>query len=141
MGILVGILCRIIMTFGIVIAKPVLTHSPIIMATTVRLLAANLTLGAAIIVSPQRKTLRTLFIPSKNWKFTLPASVLGAYLAMVLWIGGYKYIHASIAGILNQTATIFAIILAAILLKESFTKRKLVAVVLAMVGIVFVTLG
>ena len=42
---------------------------------------------------------------------------------------------------MNQTSTIFAIILAAIFLKERLTGRKLLAVTLAMAGVVVVTLG
>ena len=57
-------------------------------------------------------------------------------------MAGFKYAEkAAIAGILNQTSVIFAIILAALLLKESFTERKAVAVVLAMGGVVLVMLG
>ena len=40
--------------------------------------------------------------------------------------------------ILNQSASIFALILAALILKEAFTKRKFVAVALALAGIVLV---
>jgi len=128
------------MAFGIVIAKPVLNNSSLIWATTIRLLAANVTLAGIILISSHRRTLVKMFIPSKDWKLTLPGSILGAYLAMMLWIAGYKYTQASIASILGQTVTIFAIILAAIFLKEEFTPRKLLATILAMTGILMVTL-
>jgi len=72
---------------------------------------------------------------------SIPGSVLGGYVALTLWIAGYKYTDASVASILNRTNTIFAMILAAIFLKEAFTRRKIVAVILAMGGIALVFLG
>ena len=46
----------------------------------------------------------------------MPASVIGNYLSMFLWILGFKYALASRAAILNQTHTIFLLILATLLL-------------------------
>ena len=69
----------------------------------------------------------------------MPASVLGAYLAMIFWIAGFKYTKASTAGILNQTSVVFALILATVILKEPFTRRKLASVILAMAGVLLIT--
>ena len=78
--------------------------------------------------------------PAPVWKYCVPASVLGSYLAMIFWVAGFAYAEkAGRAAILNQTATIFAIILATVILKESFTRRKFVAVSLALLGVVLVT--
>ena len=60
-------------------------------------------------------------------------------MAMVFWIAAFKYTYASVAAILSQTTAIISLILAALILKEPLTKRKLVAVVLAMIGITLVT--
>lgn len=128
-----------LMAFGIVIAKPVLNDFPLLWATMLRLIAGTLILALVISASAKRKELWLAFKPSAVWRFSLPGAVLGAYLAMIFWIGGFKYTHASIAGILNQTSVIFAIILAAVFLKESFGPRKAVAVTFAMAGVVLVT--
>jgi drug/metabolite transporter (DMT)-like permease len=58
---------------------------------------------------------------------------------MVCWIGGLKYTKVGVATILNQSSTIYVLILAAIFLKEPFTRRKLVASLVALAGIVLVT--
>jgi drug/metabolite transporter (DMT)-like permease len=63
---------------------------------------------------------------------------VGNYLAMLLWIGGFKYNSASVASILNQTATLFTVVLAVVFLGEKLTGRKLVAVALGFVGSVLV---
>ena len=53
-------------------------------------------------------------------------------------MGGFKYTHASVAAILNQTSVIFALILATLILKEEFTWRKVVAATLALSGVVMI---
>jgi drug/metabolite transporter (DMT)-like permease len=129
------------MGFGIVLAKPVLEEFPLFWATLIRLLAGTLALAVITVALPERKELWSVFRPSRAWRFSVPAAVLGMYLALLLWIAGFKYTLASLAGILNQTSVIFAIILASIFLKEKFTQRKLIAVVLALGGVVLVTLS
>ena len=140
-GILLGILAIVLMAFGIVLAKPVLDDFPLIWATTLRLSVGTVVLALIALGSPRRKVYWAAMRPSAIWKISLPASVLGTYFAMVFWVGGFKYTDASVAGILNQTSIIFAIILAAMILKEKFTKRKFVAVTLAFSGVVIVFLA
>ncbi|UCE60121.1 MAG: DMT family transporter [Phycisphaerales bacterium] len=142
LGILLGALSMALVTLAIVIAKPVLDlyDFPLIPAVILRLLAGTFVLMLFVSASPTRKEHWSVFIPSADWKVSLPASVLGAYLAQIFWIAGFKYAKASIAGVLSQTTIIFAIILAAWMLKERFTRRKLAAVVLACAGVVTLTL-
>jgi drug/metabolite transporter (DMT)-like permease len=56
-----------------------------------------------------------------------------------VWIAGMKHTQASIASALNQMSTIFIFVLAAIFLKEKVTRTKLLAVVLAMLGALLVS--
>ncbi len=141
-GILLAILALAAMAVGIVMAKPVLdvNRFPLIWATTLRLIPGTIVLALLALASSSRKQLWSVFRPSPVWKFSLPGSILGTYMAMVFWIGGFKYAKASIAAILNQTTVIFALILAAAFLKEPFTRRKLIAVVLSVIGTAVVTL-
>ncbi|MHC4943993.1 MAG: DMT family transporter [Planctomycetota bacterium] len=137
-GIVIGVVNMALMGLGIVIAKPVLEYFPIIWATTIRLAAGSAALFIIVLALPQRKALLAAFRPSKDWKMAVPGSILGAYLACILWIGGFKYTYASVASVLNQTSTVLSILLAVIILKETFTRRKFLAMVLAMAGIVLV---
>ena len=141
LGMFLGAISMALMAFGIVIAKPVLTGSefPLIWAAFLRLLAGTATLAVVVAASPKRKEFFSVFKPSRIWWYSLPASVLGAYLAMILWIAGFKYTKASTAGILNQTSVVFALILATVILKEPFTRRKLASVILAMAGVLLIT--
>jgi drug/metabolite transporter (DMT)-like permease len=129
-----------LMALGVVVAKPVLDRSPVLWASTVRLVAGVTTLALWTLVSPKHRYVWSSLKPSASWKIAVPAAFLGAYLSMILWIGGIKYTHASIAAILNQTSAVFVLPFAAFILKEPVSARKLVAVALAIAGAALVTL-
>lgn len=139
-GILIGGCAIGMMAGAIVIAKPTLEGFPLIWATMVRMIAGTLPLLAWGLLTSRRAVIAA-FHPNRAWKFAVPASFLGAYVSMILWIAGFKHTQAGIAGVLNQTSTIFAIILAAVFLKERLTRRKVLAVLLAIGGVVIVSFG
>lgn len=143
-GLIRGILWKvgsvIALALGVVIAKPVLERSPILWATTVRQLGALAVLLVVALASPQRGTYLRTFRPRRVWRFTLPATVLGSYVSLMLWLAGMKYTQAGTAAILNQTSTIFILVFATIFLREALTRRKFIAAGLAICGILLVTL-
>ena len=140
LGVVWGVLAMIALALGIVIAKPVLDHAPVLWATAIRQVGCLLVMGPIALVSPRRREFLSVFRPSRRWRVSLPAAVLGSYLALILWIAGMKYTKVGVAAILNQSSTVYVLILAAIFLHEPFTRRKLVASALAVTGIVLVTL-
>ncbi|MBI4718485.1 MAG: DMT family transporter [Planctomycetes bacterium] len=142
-GFALGALAMAMMALGIVLAKPILDGQqfPIIWATTIRLLAGTVVLAVFAAASPQRAEYWSVFRPAPVWKTSVPAAILGTYVSMILWVAGFKYAKAGVAGILNQTCTVFAIVLATLLLKEAFTARKLLALFLALGGVMLVTFG
>ncbi len=121
---------------GIVFAKPVLQkpECPLLWATMLRLVAGTIPLAMWGLASPSRATTIRLFKPSHVWRVAIPGSILGGYLAMLFWVAGFKYANASVAAMINQTSVVFALIFAALILKEAFTRRKFVAVVFALSG-------
>jgi drug/metabolite transporter (DMT)-like permease len=140
-GMLLAPLAVALMAFGIVITKPFLRDLTVLGATTVRMAAGSVVLAVLALVSRERKAHWAVFRPSPSWRFALPASVLGNYVSMLFWVAGFTYTYASVAGILNQTSVIFSIVLAAVFLEEPLSARKVVAVVLALLGVVVVTFG
>lgn len=140
-GIIVGATSAVLMGLGVAIAKPALAHSPVLWATALRLAVATLALAAMSPFVGGGKKTWACFRPSSAWKVTVPASVVGAYLAMVLWIAGIKYTTASVASILNQTSVIWILPFAALMLGEKITMRKMIAVAIALAGVVLVTLA
>jgi drug/metabolite transporter (DMT)-like permease len=140
-GSLYGLGSMATVAVGIVIAKPVLNHSPVLWATTMRQIGALIVLVPGALVVPSRVKIFSLFRPALNWKYSVPGTLLGSYFALIFWVAGMKYTSAGPAAILNQTSSIYILIFASIFLKEPFTVRKVIASVLAIAGIVMVTLG
>jgi len=140
-GIVLATVSVALMALGVVLAKPVLDRSPVLWSTAVRLVAGVAALVALTVVSPQRRTLWSTLIPNRSWRVAIPAAVLGAYLAMIVWVAGMKYTQASTASILNQTSAVFVLPIAAVVLHEAVTARKLAAVAMAVAGVVLVTLA
>jgi drug/metabolite transporter (DMT)-like permease len=129
------------MALSVAIAKPVLDRSPVLWATAVRLVAGVVAMMLLTAVSPRRRYLWGILKPSRAWRTAVPGAILGAYLAMIVWVAGMKYTQASTASILNQTSAVFVLPLAAVFLHERITLRKMAAVVLALAGVVLVTLS
>jgi len=140
-GVLIGAAGMAALSLGIVVAKPVLDHSPVLWATTIRQFGALAVIVPAALLSPDRRRHLAAFRPHRAWRFSLTGTVLGSYLALMLWIAGMKYTQAGAAAILNQTSTIYVLLLASLLLHEPLTRRKLAAAALAVAGIVMVTVG
>ena len=133
-GIVLGILAMFFVALGIVMVKPVLGAVSLFWATLVRLVGGTVGVGLAVpFLRDRRKILQPLLVKA-NWKAMVPASFLGSYLSLILWMGGMKFTQASVAAVLNQLNTIFIVIIAAIFLKERLTGWKIAAVILAFIG-------
>ncbi len=139
-GIGVGLFATLIMSGALVMIKPILNQTPLLTTIGFRFLVANL--GLMIVVGLQKKpaqVLRPLW-GMQNFKDLLPSAFFGCYLSMILWIAGVKYTTASVAAILNQTSTVFIIVLAVIFLKEKITLKLVASSILATAGVLLTTL-
>ncbi|MEZ4264858.1 MAG: DMT family transporter [Myxococcota bacterium] len=140
-GVSLGILAATLMATGVVLAKPALGRSDLVEATLVRLL------GGVVVqllwILPRRDRARILGIlrPQRVWRTLMPASVMGAYVAMLLWLGGMKYTDASVASVLNQLTVVFTLILARIFLGEHLSGRRMGGAAVAIAGAVIIVLG
>ncbi|MEZ4742962.1 MAG: DMT family transporter [Bdellovibrionota bacterium] len=111
-GVLLGALAVVLMAIGVVLMKPILRNLPVLFTTEVRLISGFSVLLLLSVFSKKKTKLKESFLTAENKKIIFLGAFLGAYLAMIFWIAGFKYTTASIAAILNQTSTIFIIILA-----------------------------
>lgn len=133
-GLLFGAIAVSLIAGSIIMIKPLLEQTSVLWASFVRLLAGVVGLVVLAVIHPERRVIFGVLKPSAVWKIALPASVVGNYLAMLAWLAGFKYTLVSVAAILNQLATIFTFILAAMFLKEPVTLPRLIAIVLAVIG-------
>lgn len=135
-GMLYGVGAMATISFGIVLAKPVLTHTDVVWATTIRQIGALIALLAVALLRPDRRGQFIAFRPARCWRFTVPGTVAGSYFSLMLWIAGMKYAETGTAAILNQSSTFFILVAASLVLKERFTRRKALSALLAVSGVI-----
>ncbi len=140
-GFLYGTGAMIAMGISVVVMKPVIDKAPILWVTEVRLISGTIALSILLYLNKDKKEILASLIKKANYKYALPATILGSFIAMIMWISAFKLTDMNSAAILNQTNTIFIIVFATIFLKEKFTLRKAVATTLGIIGSVIVLLG
>jgi drug/metabolite transporter (DMT)-like permease len=135
LGLLLGAGSVALMAVAIVLVKRILETQPLIWMVGLRL--AGGVAGLLILFAWRRESP----LPARaerariRWPTVLLGAFVGQYLSMVLWLGGYKYAPASVAAILNETTSIFIVVLAALFLHEPLNRRKLLGVALTLSGV------
>lgn len=133
-GILLGIAAIALMAIAIVMIKRVLEAQPLLWISFIRMLAACIGLAVLAGLRGQLRRLdpRALRV---SWPLLLAAAGIGQGLSTVFWLASNKYADASIAAILTETASVFIVLLAWLLLSEPLTRRSIAGCTLAMLGV------
>jgi drug/metabolite transporter (DMT)-like permease len=137
-GVVLGLSGIVAMAVGVMLAKRVLERSSLVDVTLVRLVAGVSSQLVWIALVPSERSAFAAFRPSAAWRTLVPASVLSAYVSMLLWLGGFKWASASTAAVLNQMSTVFTIVLARLVLGEPLTRRRALGGLMAVSGAVIV---
>jgi len=135
-GILLASASVFLTAAGVVAMKPILANTGFFWMVSLRMLAG--VIGMLIFLGIRRQLLttsRSIINGEHRWRYIILASVFGSYLAMLFWLGAFKYADASVASVLNETANIFIVLMAWLFLKEDLTKRKMVGVSLTFGGV------
>jgi drug/metabolite transporter (DMT)-like permease len=129
-----ALLAVALMACSIVLVKRVLEAQPLLWVTGLRMAGA---IAAMAMIAAGRGELAQLRpqAPGLPWLKLGIAAFIGQFLAMVLWLAGYKFTLASVAAVLNETASIFILLLAAVWLKEPLTRRAVAGVLLTFGGV------
>jgi len=145
-GILLNIIAIAMMAFAIILMKPVLNKFQGDVGKQLWFAGFRLLPGFVIplIIFVFKSRNSNLIKPFKNkniWPYLFTAAFFSTYLGISSWIIGMSLTKASTASILNQSATIFILIFARIFLNEPFTKRRVFAILIAMIGAYLVFIG
>ena len=89
-GSLLGVLGVACMAVGVVVAKPALERGSLVEVTIIRLVAGVAVQFVWIAVIRSKWSVLRVFLPAPVWRTLVPASFLGCYLAMLLWLGGAR---------------------------------------------------
>ena len=135
-GMILGVAGILGLVIGLLIIKEVLNRSDVAWVTTVRLFFAFLGMLVITLCHPKRKRYLNEIMPSASWKWAVPASITGSYLALLSWVAGMKYTLVSLAAIINQLSTVMIFVLAAVFLREKITIRRSISTALAITGAV-----
>ena len=129
-----ALLSIVLMAVSVVMVKRTLEAQPLLWVTGLRMLGA---LAVMLAIAAWRGEVSRLAPPAGGmpWGRLLLAAFVGQFLAMVLWLAGYKFTLASVAAILNETASVFILLLAAFWLKEPLTRRSILGVGLTLGGV------
>ncbi len=139
-GVLIGMGAIALMAIAIVMVKRILEEQPLLWITLLRLAGA---VGGLLLIAawPAMRRHRAFDARQVPWHRLVLAALIGQGLSMVFWLGGYKYTSASVAAILNESASVFLVILAALWLREPLGRRGVVGVLLTFSGIACMLLG
>ena len=139
MGIVFGILANFLTAYSVLMVRPIMENNSIIVIALYRfgigLIASIIVIliknGYSIVISNFKYGLKD--------KYVLLGSILGTYLSVIFWLAGYKYTLAGRAAIYNQLSTVLIVLWARIFLNDPLDQRKIIGVVLAIIGAVLVS--
>ncbi len=141
-GIALGTLAMVLMGAAIVGVKPILARYDVLTSTTLRLAGGTVPLWCfGLLHARGRTTLRSVVTPSKAWRTLIPSALLSTYVALLLWIAGFKYGEPSTVAVLNQTSTVFTVVLAVVVLREHLSRARAIAVAIGFAGALLVVSG
>ena len=135
-GIVYGVAAIFLMAVGVVMVKEILETRPFVWVVEIRLLGGLVGMLVVILLRRQWSEVRNSFRQPHPWSMTLTASFLGGYLAMVLWLAGYKLLSASVASIYNEAQGSFIVLFAWLILGEAINSRKIAGLALTLAGVV-----
>jgi len=133
-GVLISVFAILALAIGITIIKPVLADKSLFWVATLRLFAGSVSSLVILAFSPKPLQRWQTLVSSDRRPMLILASFMATYVSTLFWLSGFKLGNASIASVLNQTSTLFTVVLAALVLKEKLTRRKILACILAISG-------
>lgn len=136
-NVLTAALSILLMAASIIMVKRVLEQHSVLWISTLRIgggIAGLLLLGGLGRLR-QASQEPTATITRASWVLLIAAALIGQFLSMLLWLYGYKYTTASVAAVLNESASVFIVLFAWLLLGEAITRRRLLGIALAFAGV------
>lgn len=134
-GAIYGVAAMFLMAVGIVMVKEILETRPFLWTVELRLAGGVAGMLVFMVLPGRWQRVRHRFRQPQPWGTVIAASFLAAYLALIMWLAGYKLIDASIASALNETTGAFIVLLAWLMLGEQVSRRKLAGVSLTLAGV------
>lgn len=140
-GLILGAVAALGQGGGIVMAKVGMGDVNVLAASCLRLGAATVGLAVIGLLAGRLGRLRKLACDRPALKRTMPAILLGTYLALFLMMAGIAYAPAAIAAVLLATPPIFSLFIEAYVDKQPVTLNGLAGTLLAVIGVAVLSAG
>lgn len=130
-----------LMAVGIVIVKEILETRPFLWTVEIRLVGGVAGMLAVVAVRHGWASLAAEMRRPQPWGSILVGGFLGTYVAMIFWLAGYRLTSASVASVLNETASAWIVLFAWLFLKEPLAPRRIIGLALTMAGVLLMLSG
>ncbi|MDT8439011.1 MAG: DMT family transporter [Wenzhouxiangellaceae bacterium] len=125
----------LMMAVGIVMVVPLLAGEHFFTIAALRLTAGSTAMLVFLGATGTTGQALARFRQPQPWPTVILASVLGSYVAMLAWLGGYRLAPAAVASVLNETASAFIVLFAWLMLGEPVSARRGVGVLVTFSGV------
>ena len=133
-GVIFGLLANLCTAYSVLLLRPIMDIHPVVPIALVRFSIGMIISALGIFYLNGKHALgETILKGFANYNL-FAGAFFGTFLSVIFWLAGFKYTLAGRAAIYNQLSTIFIILLASVFLGQKMTKRKWVAVSLALLG-------
>ena len=139
-GVSFGLLANLCTAYSVLLLRPIMDVHPVVPIALVRFSIGMIISAFGILYLNGKLALRETILKGFSNYNLLAGAFFGTFLSVIFWLAGFKYTLAGKAAIYNQLSTIFIIFLASVFLNQHMTKRKWVAVSLALMGSFVVSL-
>ena len=140
-GITFGILAQIFTAYSVLMIRPIMINHSIIIIALYRFSIGLFITVIILLIKNGFSYVINNFKHGLNNPNIIFGSILGTYLSVIFWLLGYKYTLAGRAAIYNQLSTVFIVVLARIFLMEQLNIKKIVGVLLSIIGAVMVAMA
>ena len=139
-GVSFGLLANLCTAYSVLLLRPIMDVHPVVPIALIRFSIGMIISAFGILYLNGKLALRETILKGFSNYNLLAGAFFGTFLSVIFWLAGFKYTLAGRAAIYNQLSTIFIILLASVFLNQQMTKRKWVAVSLALMGSFVVSL-
>ena len=139
-GVSFGLLANLCTAYSVLLLRPIMDVHPVVPIALVRFSIGMIISAFGILYLNGKLALRETILKGFSNYNLLAGAFFGTFLSVIFWLAGFKFTLAGRAAIYNQLSTIFIILLASVFLNQQMTKRKWVAVSLALMGSFIVSL-
>jgi drug/metabolite transporter (DMT)-like permease len=128
---------------NVIIGKYVLEELPTFIFLGIRFLVSSLLLSVIMLLVKNKVASQTHpvgILQMKDWGFLIGQALTGGFLYNVLFYQGIKFTTATDAGIISSTLPAMIAVFAFLFLKEKLDQKKVIAILLAILGIAVINL-